>query len=125
MVLVRNQFFDRPAFYKQQDAMFFPSWSYILGRSLASIPNALVDAIGYGTFIFWLVGLAYNDGASIANYFIFLLLLFVTSLSAGLIFGVFSASVQNVTTSQACMAILALVYILFSGYTVQPDVIPG
>ena len=125
IVRVRNQFFDRPVFYKQQDAMFFPSWSYVLGCSMASIPNALFDAVGYGSFIFWLVGLAYNDGATIANYFIFMLLLFITSLTAGLVFGVFSASVRDITTSQACMAILALVCILFSGYTVQPDVIPA
>lgn len=124
MILVRNQFFDRPVFYKQQDARFFPSWSYVLGSSLASIPNALFDALGYGSFIFWLVGLAYNDGASIANYFTFILLLFITSLTSGLIFSLFSASVKNITTAQACMAILALVLILFSGYTVQPDVIP-
>ncbi|GKY93223.1 hypothetical protein MPSEU_000290000 [Mayamaea pseudoterrestris] len=125
MILVRNQFFDRPVFYKQQDAKFFPSWSYVLGCSIASIPNALFDALGYGTFIFWLVGLSYTEGASAANYFIFLLLLFVTSLSAGLVFGIFSTAVQNITTSQACMAILSLLCVLFSGFTVQPDVIPN
>ena len=125
MVLVRTQFFDRPIFYKQQDAKFFPTWSYVLGRSISAVPIALIDAIGYGSFIYWLVGLAYNDGASIANYFIFMLLLFVTSLTSGLLFSVFSSSMRDITAAQASIAILALFAVLFSGYTVQPDVIPG
>lgn len=74
--------------------------------------------------IFWLVGLAYNDGASIANYFMFMLLLFITSLSAGLLFGVLAPLVSVISQAQACMAFVAVVLVLFSGFTVTPNVIP-
>ena len=44
-----------------------------------------MDALAYGTIVFWFVGLAYNDGASVANYFIFLMLLLLAiNLTANL-----------------------------------------
>lgn len=89
MGVVIKQFPDRSIFYKQQDANFFPTWTYVAGRSIAAIPNALIDGCVYGTMIFFLVGMAFSEGASIANYFIFMLLLFVSSLTSGL-FSVYS-----------------------------------
>lgn len=52
MTIVIKQFPDRGVFYKQQDASFFPAWTYVVGRSVAAIPNAMIDAVGYGTF-YW------------------------------------------------------------------------
>jgi hypothetical protein len=46
MVLVVRAFQARPILYKQQDALFFPSWAYVVGRSLSTIPVALIDAVG-------------------------------------------------------------------------------
>jgi len=74
--------------------------------------------------VYFFVGLAINDGASVANYFVFLALMFTIALTSGLFFSIFSACVQDVTTAQACMAISAVLFVLFSGFTVQPDVIP-
>lgn len=50
MTIVIKQFPERSIFYKQQDANFFPTWTYVVGRSVAAIPNAMIDAVGYGTF---------------------------------------------------------------------------
>ncbi|GAX16151.1 hypothetical protein FisN_3Hh368 [Fistulifera solaris] len=125
MTSVIKQFPARSIFYKQQDANFFPTWCYIAGRSLASIPNALMDATIYGTAVYFLAGLAHNDGATIGNFFLFWLLLFTMSLTSGLFFGFFSAGVQTLTVAQACMALTAILFVLFSGFTVQPDVIPN
>ena len=105
MMQVGEQFVPRAIFYKQQDANMFPSWTYVIGRSIASIPNALIDGLLFGTITYWFVGLAYNDGASIANYFIFILLLFCISLSAGLLFSVYSSCVGDATIAQAAMAV--------------------
>lgn len=125
MMKVPAQFETRSIYYKQQDGNFFPTWSYVLGRSLAGIPTALTDCILFGTIIYWFVGLAYNDGASIANYFVFLLLVFITSLATGLVFSVFSAVVKDKPISQACMTITVVILVLFSGFTVQPNLIPN
>jgi ABC-2 type transporter len=47
MVLIVKAFPARSIFYKQQDANFFPTWAYVLGRSLSTVPVAMIDAIGY------------------------------------------------------------------------------
>jgi hypothetical protein len=124
MMKVPAQFETRSIYYKQQDANFFPTWTYVLGRSIAGIPTALTDCVLFGTIIYWFVGLAFKDGASIGNYFIFLLLVFITSLATGLVFSVFSSVVKDRPTSQACMTITVVILVLFSGFTVQANVIP-
>lgn len=118
------QFETRSIYYKQQDGNFFPTWSYVVGRSIAGIPTAITDMVLFGTIIYWFVGLAFKDGASIGNFFIFLLLVFITSLAAGLVFSVFSSLVKDRPTSQACMTVTVVILVLFSGFTVQPDLIP-
>ncbi|KAL7562291.1 hypothetical protein ACA910_014510 [Epithemia clementina (nom. ined.)] len=122
MLLIVKQFPARAVFYKQQDANFFPTWTYVLGRCVANIPNALIDSLLYGAIVYWFVGLAYGNGASIAPFFMFLLILFMTSTATGLIFGMFPAIMEVVTLAQAAMAVVVLIMILFSGFTVQPDV---
>lgn len=74
--------------------------------------------------IYFFVGLAVKEGASVANYFMFLAIMFTVSLGSGLVFSVYSSCLQDVTTAQAAMSITAVLFVLFSGFTVQPDVIP-
>ena len=124
MTVIVKQFPTRSIFYKHQDANFFPTWTYVAGRSVAAIPTACIDAIGYGTMIYFLVGLAHDDGATIVSYFRFVLMLFAISLTSGLFFSILSSGVKSLTLAQAGMAIFAILFVLFSGFTVQPDVIP-
>jgi ABC-2 type transporter len=96
-----------------------------LARSIAAIPTGLLDAVYYGTFVYFLVGLAFNQGnANIGNYFIFIIMLFVTSWTSGLFFSVFSSCLQTITTAQAFLAVTLILMVLFCGFTVQPDIIP-
>jgi hypothetical protein len=53
-----------------------------------------------------------------------MLLVLMASLTAGLVFSIFSATVKDKVTAQACMSITIIMLVLFSGFTVQPDVIP-
>jgi hypothetical protein len=124
MLLVVKQFPSRSIFYKQQDANFYPTWTYVAGRSVASLPSALIDSFLYGTIVYFCVGLAYNDGASLVNLIVFDLLLFVVSFATGLFFGVYSAAVGDINIAQAAMAVSVIVLTLFSGFVVQPDIIP-
>ena len=125
MLKVAPQIDVRGVFYKQQDANFFPTSSFVIGRSIAALPTSIIDALFYGTVIYWFTGLAYNEGASAANFFVFLLLVLVTAYSSGLMFSIFSATIKDRPTAQACMSITIVVLVLFSGFTVQPDVIPA
>mmetsp|Transcript_5811 Transcript_5811/g.16301 ORF Transcript_5811/g.16301 Transcript_5811/m.16301 type:complete len:1475 (+) Transcript_5811:148-4572(+) len=124
MLLIVKQFPYRSIFYKQQDANFYPTWTYVAGRSVANIPNSLFDSFLYGIIVYWCAGLAFGDGAGIGNFFMWLLILFMTSFSTGLFFGMFPAVVEVVTIAQACMAVMLVIFILFSGFAIQPDVIP-
>ena len=123
MLKVPAQFEPRSIFYKQQDANFFPTWTFVAGRSLAGLPTSLIDGLLYGSIIYWFVGLSSSDGP--AAYFIFVLLIICGSMTAGLVFSIFSATVKDKPTSQACMSVSIVLLVLFSGFTVQPDVIPG
>jgi len=116
---VFGQFALRSIFYKQQDANFYQTSAYVLGRSIANIPSSIMDGVVYGTIVFWFVGLAHSDGASIANYFIFMLIILVMSFTAGLAFSIFSSLTRDRTIGQACVSIAIVFMVLFSGFTVS------
>lgn len=105
--------------YKQQDANFFPTWTYVVGRSLASVPASVIDGLVYGTLVYWLVGLAHNDGASFGNYVMFVFITMVSSIGIGLVFSIFSAITNDRSTGQAYMSVSMVLLILFSGFTVR------
>lgn len=115
------QFETRGIIYKEQDANFFPTWTFVLARALAGVPSSLQDTLIFGSLIYWLAGLAPSAG----SYLIFLLLLLVYAFTCSLLFSIFSAIIRDKSSAQAAMAITMAGLILFSGYTVQPNVIPS
>ena len=121
MLKVSPQYAVRGILYKQQDANFFPTWTYVVGRSLASIPSSVIDGLLYGTIVFWFVGLAHNDGASFANYIMFVLITMLSSIGIGLLFSIFSAITKDRSSGQAMMSISIVILILFSGFTVRDE----
>ena len=58
------------------------------------------------------------------NYFVFLLLTLLCAFTCGLMFSIFSATIKDRPSAQAAMSIALVIMILFSGFTVQPNVIP-
>lgn len=99
MATTSRQFSSRAIFYKHQDANFFPAWTFVVARSIASIPSACMDGLIYGTFVYFLVDLSSSDGANILSYFTFVAMMIAVSLTAGLYFSIFSASVQTLTVA--------------------------
>ena len=119
MQKVAPQYAVRGVLYKHQDANFFPTWTFVVGRSLATIPASVIDGLLYGTIVYWFVGLAHSDGASFGNYIMFVLITMVSSTGIGLLFSIFSAVTKDRSTGQACMSISMVILILFSGFTVR------
>ncbi len=119
MQKVAPQYAVRGVLYKHQDANFFPTWTFVVGRSLATIPASIIDGLLYGTTVYWFVGLAHDDGASFGNYIMFVLITMVSSTGIGLLFSIFSAITKDRSTGQACMSISLVLLILFSGFTVR------
>lgn len=70
---------NRPIVYKHLDLNFYRALVFVIGRSVAAIPSVILDILLYGVVVFFLSGMAYNDGATLWNFFVFLLLLFITS----------------------------------------------
>mmetsp|Transcript_17034 Transcript_17034/g.39117 ORF Transcript_17034/g.39117 Transcript_17034/m.39117 type:complete len:1432 (-) Transcript_17034:3850-8145(-) len=124
MTKVAPQFAVRGVLYKHQDANFFPTWTYVVGRSLATIPASAIDGLVYGTIVYWSVGLAHSDGASFGNFIIFVLIIMFSSTGIGLLLSVFSAITKDRSVGQAAMSVLLVLLILFSGFTVTPNNIP-
>jgi ABC-type multidrug transport system ATPase subunit/ABC-type multidrug transport system permease subunit len=120
MLKVAPQITSRGIFYKEQDANFYPTWIYVLARALAGIPTSLQDSLIYGSLIYWFSGFV----PTAQNYFVFLLLVLLCAFACGLMFSIFSATIKDRPTAQACMSITLVVMIVFSGFTVQPDIIP-
>ena len=118
MLKVAPQIDTRGIFYKEQDANFYPTWTFVLARALAGLPTSIQDTLVYGNLIYWFSGFV----PSAANYFTFLLLLLLSAFSTGLMFSIFSARIKDRPTAQAAMSITLVIMILFSGFTVQPDV---
>ena len=106
MLATPQQVDKRSIFYKHQDGNFFPTWTFVVGRSLAQLPQAFIDSMLYGTIVYFFVGLSYSDGATIANYFVFELLILATTYGATLIFAVFSSALRDKAACQAGMAVL-------------------
>ena len=120
MLKIAPQIDVRGVFYKEQDANFYPTWTFVSSRSLAGLPTSIQDAVVYGSFIYWFSGFV----PSAANYFVFLLLTLMCAFTVGLMFSIFSASIKDRPSAQAAMSITIVIMVLFSGFTVQPDVIP-
>ena len=106
MLATPQQVDKRSIFYKHQDGNFFPTWTFVVGRSLAQLPQAFIDSMLYGTIVYFFVGLSYSNGATIANYFVFQLLILATTYGATLIFGVLSSALRDKAACQAGMAVL-------------------
>jgi len=121
---VAPQYPVRGILYKHQDANFFPTWTYVVGRSLATVPPSIIDGLLYGTIIYWFVGLAWDDGASFGNYIMFVVITTMASVGIGLLFSIFPAITKDRSAGQAFMTVSIVLLILFSGFTVQPSVIP-
>ena len=100
MLKIAPQYQVRGILYKHQDANFFPTWTYVVGKSLASIPASVIDGVVYGTVVFWFVGLAHDEGATVGNYFMFMLLVLIASVVIGLQFSIFPAITKDRSTGQ-------------------------
>jgi ABC-type multidrug transport system fused ATPase/permease subunit len=113
---------DRVIFYKHFSANFYSAWPFVLGRTISQLPQTIFDTMTFSTLIYFFVGLAGRDSAS--NYFIYLSLLIVFAVTVAQNLNVFAAFADSGSLS-ALSACLVLLLVLFGGFIVPPNVIPG
>jgi hypothetical protein len=90
-------------------------------RPLLITLQSLIDVSIFGTIIYFMVGFV----RSASNFFIYLMVLFVFSLAMNSTFSIFTSIAKSKTAVQAMSACVLLFLILFSGFIVNPDVIPS
>jgi ABC-type multidrug transport system permease subunit len=109
---------DRVIFYKHDDSNFYPAAAYVIGQSLALIPQMVIDVLLFGTLVYFMVGFA-------AGGFLLYLVLFISfNYCMGSFFGLLAAVGPNKAVVGAGGALLLLLNTLFCGFIVAPTVIP-
>eukprot|EP00804_Cyclotella_cryptica_P005988 CCRYP_000244-RD/>CCRYP_000244-RD protein AED:0.08 eAED:0.08 QI:148/1/1/1/0.86/0.87/16/1290/1209 len=112
---------DRAIFYKHDDSNFYPAASYILGQSLALVPQMMMDVLLFGTIVYWMVGFT----ASAGSFILYLVLFFSFNFTMGQLFGFLASVAPSKTVVQGGGAVILLLNTLFCGYIVSPTVIPS
>ncbi|OQR92900.1 ATP-binding Cassette (ABC) Superfamily [Thraustotheca clavata] len=110
----------REIYYKQRDAHFFRTSTYVLALSLTQIPVAVLETLIFGSLMYWITGFTSNAGA----FLIYLLLLFVTNLVFNAWFFFLAAVSQNLNAAQPISMVTVLLYVIFSGFIMFPDDMP-
>mmetsp|Transcript_60004 Transcript_60004/g.177918 ORF Transcript_60004/g.177918 Transcript_60004/m.177918 type:complete len:1485 (-) Transcript_60004:28-4482(-) len=115
-----SQIDDRFIFYKHSAHNFYPVMSFVLGRTIAFVPQAVSDVLTFGTIIYALVGLE----AAVSNFLIFLAILIVFTISMSTTFGVCTSIAPTKATVQVLSSVIILLNMYFCGFLVAPEVIP-
>lgn len=121
MVNAPEELTDRGIHYKHADASFYQSLSFAIGRVVATFPQRAIDITVFGLPLYWMVGLYADAGA----FFIYLLLLFCLIVLEKVLFGVTVATMKTKQNILGIGSFILLLQLLFSGYIVFPDAIPG
>lgn len=111
---------ERPIFYKQADANFFPSLPYVLGKSLSKIPQTIMDCFAFGTILYFMVGLT----NTLENYAVFMAIIVTFSILMNELLFVFATFARTKDMVQIASACLVFFFILFSGFILPPITIP-
>lgn len=121
MVNAPEELDGRGIHYKHANANFYQSLSFAIGRLVATFPQRAIDITVFGLPLYWMVGLYADAGA----FFIYLLLLFWLIVVEKILFGITVAVVRTKQNVLGIGSFIMLLQLLFSGYIVFPDAIPG
>ncbi|KAL7580109.1 hypothetical protein ACA910_012870 [Epithemia clementina (nom. ined.)] len=113
---------DRPIFFKHYESNFYSAVPFVLGRTLSTIPQTISDVVLFGTLLYYIIGLGGRDDAP--NFFIYITVLICFAFTMQQQLAVF-ASFSSSSTLQVLSAITLMFFLLFGGYIVAPDIIPG
>lgn len=108
---------QRDVFYKQSDAYFYPTLSFVLTQSLVLIPMQILEMIIFALITYWSVGLSSaNDSV---RFFMLILIGSVFSVAIAQLFRAIGALSQSAQIAQPLAGISTVLMVLFSGY-IQP-----
>ncbi|XP_010273226.1 PREDICTED: pleiotropic drug resistance protein 1-like [Nelumbo nucifera] len=106
-----------PVFYKQRDAMFFPSWVYSLSTFITRIPVSLIESSIWVILTYYTVDLAPNPG----RFFCQLLLMFNLHQMSLSLFRFIAALGRNEIVANTFGAFALLIIFILGGFVVSRE----
>lgn len=108
---------QKSVFYKQQDAGFFPTITFVVSQALAFVPLQLIESILFGTIVYWSAALSDDERGS--RFLTYVLLNFIFAVCFSQIFRLISTIFADMTTALPLGGIFIVMNVLFSGF-IQP-----
>ena len=106
---------------KQIDAGFFPAPSYTLSVCLLHIPLTIVEALIFGTLVYWMPHFTSDAG----RFFFFLLTFCVNSNALSVFFRSISYVAKNPDVARQMDMPFILLFVIFGGFLITYDKIPN
>eukprot|EP00644_Phytophthora_capsici_P019764 jgi/Phyca11/512156/fgenesh2_kg.PHYCAscaffold_341_\ len=110
----------REVFYKQRRANFFRTASYVLSSSASQLPSIVLGTAVFGSIVYWMCGFVDTIGA----FFLFLLMLGITSAAFSAFFFFLASAAPNYSVANPISSVSILFFILFGGFVITKDQIP-
>ncbi|KAF0697442.1 hypothetical protein As57867_011820, partial [Aphanomyces stellatus] len=104
----------REIFYKQRDANFYSTVSYVLAHSVSMVPFAVVETIVFGNIMYWMAGFV-NDSAA---YWMYMLILFVMHFLFSAWFFFLGSVAPNLHVAKPMAMVSVLMFVLFGGFII-------
>ncbi|RKP35305.1 P-loop containing nucleoside triphosphate hydrolase protein [Dimargaris cristalligena] len=92
-------FSNRPILYKQKSFAFYHPSALYLAQLLSDIPIAFVQVVVFSAILYWMTGLQANAG----KFFIFMLILFGTTLCLTALFRLIGNACPDLDTAHAAL----------------------
>ncbi|KAH7484979.1 ABC transporter G family member 31 [Phytophthora ramorum] len=110
----------RDIFYKQRGANFFRTSSYVLANSVSQLPLCVAETLIFGTLVYWMCGFVSHA----SEFFLFLLVLFLTNVSLGSFYFSLTAVAQDINIATPISMAATLIFIIFAGFVITESQIP-
>ncbi|TMW67919.1 hypothetical protein Poli38472_007591 [Pythium oligandrum] len=111
---------ERDIFYRQRDANFYRTSAYVMAHLACQIPMSIAEAIILGTIVYWLCGFVASAGA----FFIFVLVLALTSLIFTAMLFLLAAISPDLHVAEPISFVVLLLFSLYGGFLMAKDQIP-
>mmetsp|Transcript_17709 Transcript_17709/g.49550 ORF Transcript_17709/g.49550 Transcript_17709/m.49550 type:complete len:1558 (-) Transcript_17709:317-4990(-) len=110
----------REVYYKQRNAYFFKSITYVVSMTITQLPITAIEVLLYCTPVYWLVGLVRKPGP----FFTLLLICYITSCCLGAIFRSIASFSKDMVMANSVMGLVILMLVLTSGFAIAAGSIP-
>ncbi|ETV87104.1 hypothetical protein H257_02102 [Aphanomyces astaci] len=111
---------NRHIFYKQRDANFFSTLSFVVAYSVSQIPFATLETLVFGNIMYWVSGFVMDATA----YVTYMCMLFLVSFAFSAWFFFVGSASPDLHVAKPLAMMSVVVFILFGGFVIVEKDIP-